>query len=94
MGQVFVYDSEQGKVVPREEFHREPKQRGVMIQSDLQPYKSMVNGQMIEGRAQHRAHLKQHRMIEVGNEKLTRYEPKSTINVRAALRRAWSDSME
>lgn len=50
-----------------------------MIMPDLQPYKSMVTGEMIEGRKAHKEHLKQHRMIEIGNEghhlKPKPYEP-------------------
>lgn len=42
--------------------------RGPYVVGDIQPYKSMVTGEMIEGRAQHRAHLAQHGLIEVGNE--------------------------
>lgn len=40
------------------------------IQGDLAPYQSMIDGSMIEGRAQHRAHLKQHGCVEVGNESM------------------------
>lgn len=36
---------------------------------DIQPYQSMVTGEMITSRSQHRAHLKQHNKVEVGNEK-------------------------
>lgn len=36
---------------------------------DIQPYKSTITGEMISSRSQHRAHLKQHNMIEIGNEK-------------------------
>lgn len=39
------------------------------IQADIQPYKSMVTGEMITSRSQHRTHLKDHGMVEVGNEK-------------------------
>jgi hypothetical protein len=38
------------------------------VMTDIQPYKSMVTGEMIGGRAQHREHLKQHRLIELGND--------------------------
>lgn len=40
--------------------------------ADIQPYQSMVTGETIHSRSQHRAHLKQHGKIEVGNEK---FEP-------------------
>lgn len=39
-----------------------------MIIGDIQPYQSMVDGSMINGRAQHREHLRQHGLTEVGNE--------------------------
>jgi hypothetical protein len=45
----------------------EPKQAHYVM-GDIQPYRSMVDGQMIESRSKHRAHLKQHGVIEVGNE--------------------------
>src|ERR1700741_404986 len=38
------------------------------VMADIQPYKSMIDGSMIESRSKHRTHLKDHGMIEVGNE--------------------------
>jgi hypothetical protein len=35
---------------------------------DIAPYQSMITGEMITSRSAHREHLKQHNMIEVGNE--------------------------
>jgi len=40
-----------------------------MVATDIAPYQSQITGEMISSRSQHRAHLKQHGMIEVGNEK-------------------------
>jgi hypothetical protein len=40
----------------------------VNVMPDIKPYKSMVTGEMIGSRSHHRAHLKQHGCIEVGNE--------------------------
>lgn len=37
--------------------------------ADIQPYQSMVTGEYINSRSQHRAHLKQHGKVEIGNEK-------------------------
>lgn len=48
-----------------------------MVSTDIPPYRSMVTGEMITSRSQHRAHLKQHGVIEVGNEKIA--PRKSTI---------------
>jgi hypothetical protein len=44
----------------------EPKTH--MVQGEIQPYKSMITGEMITSRKQHRDHLKKHGMREVGNE--------------------------
>lgn len=36
---------------------------------DIEPYRSVVTGEVIGGRRQHRDHLRAHDCIEVGNEK-------------------------
>jgi hypothetical protein len=46
-----------------------------MVAADIQPYRSMATGEMIMSRSQHRAHLKQHKLIEVGNEKIPQPKP-------------------
>lgn len=48
---------------------------GAMVAADIQPYQSMATGEMITSRSQHRAHLKHHGLIEVGNEKLAPPKP-------------------
>lgn len=40
------------------------------VVDDIQPYRSMCDGSMITSRSQHRAHLKAHGVIEMGNEKV------------------------
>jgi len=45
-----------------------PARRGPYIMSDLREYPSIVTGEMITSRSQHREHLRQHGCIEVGNE--------------------------
>lgn len=44
---------------------------GPFIMGDIQPYKSMINGEVVGSRSRHRALLREHGCIEVGNE--TRY---------------------
>lgn len=39
---------------------------------DIDPYKSMVTGERIKGRSHHREHIRQHGLVEVGNEKVER----------------------
>lgn len=53
-----------------------------MVITDLQPYKSPLDGKWITTRSDHRKHMREHGVIEVGNEKLTRpatkpYDPKT-----------------
>lgn len=38
------------------------------VMPDIQPYKSMIDGSIIGSRSQHRAHLKAHGCMEIGNE--------------------------
>jgi hypothetical protein len=39
-----------------------------MVMGDLQPYQSMVTGEMVTSRSRHRQILREHRLVEVGNE--------------------------
>lgn len=36
--------------------------------TDIQPYQSMIDGSIITSRSKHKAHLRQHNCIEVGND--------------------------
>ena len=38
------------------------------ILRDISPYRSMVTGEIISSRSRHREHLKEHNLLEVGNE--------------------------
>ncbi len=39
-----------------------------MVMRDIEPYKNMIDGRMITSRSEHRALLKQHNCVEVGND--------------------------
>lgn len=62
----WVYDTNKRDFVPAEEYIREPVASYVM--GDIQPYQSMATGEMIMGRRQHREHMKNHGLVEIGNE--------------------------
>lgn len=47
---------------------RQPQAHHIM--PDIAGYQSQATGEWIAGRAQHKAHLKQHKLIEFGNEKM------------------------
>ncbi len=46
-----------------------------MVMSDIEGYVSQVDGTWIKSRSHHREHLKQHRMIELGNEVPKQHKP-------------------
>lgn len=46
----------------------DPLPERVQIMPEIEPYRSMVTGELITSRAKHREHLKRHGMVEVGND--------------------------
>ena len=46
----------------------EPTPETPMVVPDIKPYKSMITGEMITSRSQHREHLRKHGCQEVGND--------------------------
>jgi len=64
----YIQDPVTLKLIPAEEYDR-PEVNAPMVMGDIAPYKSMATGEMIMGRRQHREHLREHRLIEIGNEK-------------------------
>ena len=46
-----------------------------MVQSDIGGYVSQIDGSWIDSRSKHRNHLKQHRMIELGNDVPKNHKP-------------------
>lgn len=64
----YIQDPETLELIPKDEYYQRQDVDAPMIIGDIQPYQSMIDGSMITSRSQHRSHLKQHGMIEVGNE--------------------------
>lgn len=62
----YVYDKLHDKMVEVTK-DNSPSPR-VEIMPDIKPYKSMATGEVINSRSRHREHLKDHGLIEVGNE--------------------------
>lgn len=62
------------------------------ITTDIAPYKSMITGERIAGRRQHRDHLRAHGCIEVGNETPQNRKPEvSKVSRREKLTRQLGD---
>lgn len=64
----FVFDPVQNKLVPKSDYVERSDINAPMVMGDIQPYQSMVTGEMVTSRSVHRQHLRQHGLIEVGNE--------------------------
>lgn len=63
---------------------------GLQIMKDIEPYKNVIDGNVIGGRKQHRDFLKARGLVEVGNENVEkRYEP--VPGLRDDLKRALRD---
>jgi hypothetical protein len=50
-----------------------------ILQTDIEPYRSMRTGEIITGRAQHREHLRRYELTEVGNEASTIMAPRQPV---------------
>lgn len=76
----FIQDPETGELVPKDQYYAPSNvSHYVMLMPDIQPYQSMQTGEMITSRSHHRAHLKQHGLIEIGNEikaAMTKQQPR------------------
>ena len=60
----------EGKLIPADEV-TETITPMHMIIPDIQPYRSMADGTIVEGRRQHREMLQRNNCFEIGNEKQT-----------------------
>lgn len=59
------------------------------VLADINPYRSQATGEMIMGRRQHREHLKNNGLIEVGNEVINTSKPKQNLgNLKADIAEA------
>jgi len=58
----------------RQKLEMTPKETA-MVMSDIDGYISQVDGSWIKSRSHHRSHLKQHRMIELGNDVPMQHKP-------------------
>ena len=59
-----TYVIRDGKLVEK----HQARSRMLNVIGDIEPYESIITGEQIGGRRQHRDHLRDHGCIEVGNE--------------------------
>lgn len=87
----YIQDPVTLELIPAEQYRGPSTSKSAYVVPDIQPYQSMVNGEMITSRSQHREHLKKHNCFEIGNEisaAMERPKPKAD---REALRRTIAD---
>lgn len=86
----YIQHPETLQLIPAEEYVS-PRETGPMVIGDIEPYQSMVTGEMIMGRRQHREHLRAHRLVEIGNEQIKPTKPvyPSAAEVRADVIKAF-----
>jgi len=63
-----TYVMHNGELVEKHLVVQQQENRAPMVMGDLQPYQSMATGEMVTSRSRHREILRQHNLIEVGNE--------------------------
>ena len=61
------FEGEEADKAWQQKLEMTPKETA-MVMSDIDGYVSQVDGTWIKSRSHHRSHLKQHRMIELGND--------------------------
>lgn len=64
----YIWDKSKMKFVPAAEYKR--PFIGPNVMPDISDYKSIIDGTRITSRSHHRAHMRQHGVEEVGNEKI------------------------
>lgn len=63
----YIQHPQTHELIPAEEYIS-PRETHHFVMGDIEGYRSMVDGSYISSRSKHRAHLKQHGCIEIGNE--------------------------
>lgn len=88
MRQRFIQHPDTGELIPADQYDRDVSLHHVI--GEIQPYKSMITGEMITSRSQHREHLRKHGCVEVGNDvhsMLNHYERSTSADVSPQKRR-------
>ena len=91
-GEIFA-EYERGELVYLNPKYQAPKRSEIVaapyFMKDISEYKSPLDGQMITTRSQHRDHMREHGVIEVGNERMptAKAEPKVDKELGHAIKR-------
>ena len=58
---------------------RQEKGESAAVMPDIEPYQHQVTGEMVSSRSQHRALLKRHNLVEIGNEVKEIMKPRDLV---------------
>lgn len=93
MRKSYVQDPKTHKLIPKDEYYSSLDVNAPMVMNDIQGYQSQVTGEWIGSRSQHRQHLKQHRLVEIGNEINAHTKPREMQIDRAGIKRDLIDAV-
>ena len=82
----YIWDKKLQKMVEASQYRRVSE--GPIVVKDIEPYQSMHTGERIRSRSHHREHIRDHNLIELGNEmpKEERHElPPSRMDIARAI---------
>ena len=71
-----IYAIEDGVVTVDKRDGEASNVRSFQVMPDIQPYRSMIDGTMINSRSAHREHLRDHGCVEIGNDSSLKARPK------------------
>lgn len=72
----YIQDRDGRLIEVTENYKPEPRKTSYQVMPDIQPYKSMVDGTIINSRSRHREHLRDHGCVEIGNDSSLNHEPR------------------
>ncbi len=76
----------------RPDYNADGGNEGPQVVRDIQPYRSMIDGSVIDGRKRHRDHLKAHNCVEIGNDTShMKAKPSFKTNRKESLHRMLAD---
>jgi hypothetical protein len=87
----WIQDPLTNKFIPEEEYVRPEIGQAPIVMGDIEPYRNVVDGRVITSRSHHRRFLREHGLIEVGNEKMTLPKYKPAPGLKEDIRRAMGD---
>lgn len=71
-----IYAVENGVVTVDKRDGEESNVRSFQVMPDIAPYRSMIDGTVINSRSRHREHLRDHGCVEIGNDSSLRAKQK------------------